>query len=68
MDFNKLFTVRPTSAEQNEWMITIGNEIATPERFNTREEAEERLTKTDFNLVAVLIHKMFQIELNQKES
>lgn len=58
MDFNELFVVRPTSSEMEEFMITIGNEIATEQRFENVESAQEVIARTDWNLVAVLAHKM----------
>lgn len=66
MNFNELFVVRPTSAEQDEWMITIGNQIATEEKFKTKKAAEMKIKKTDFNLVAVLVHTMVNNEVSRR--
>ena len=49
------FIVRPTNEENNEFIITIGNQIATPQKFKTREEAEKAIKNRDWNLITTLI-------------
>lgn len=65
MNFNELFKVRPTKPEMDEFMITLGNEIATEERFESEEEAYAKIEKTDWNLVACLAAKMAEVIVNQ---
>ena len=52
------FIVRPTNQDENEFIITIGNHLATEEKFPSREEAEERINKTDWNLVAAMFYAL----------
>lgn len=61
MEFNfntDAFIVRPTNEENNEFIITIGDQIASPEKFKTREEAEKAIKKRDWNLIVTLIITM----------
>ena len=39
-------------------MITIGNHLATEERFKSRKAAETRINKTDWNLVAAIFYAL----------
>ena len=57
-NLSEAFIVRPANQEENEFMITIGNHLATEERFPTREAAEERIEKTDWNLVAAMVYAL----------
>lgn len=71
MNFNDIFTVRPTNSEMTEFMITVGEQLASEEKFQSVEEAQERITNTDWNLVAVLAGQMAEIiynNLKQKEN
>lgn len=54
MDFNEMFKIRPVNGDGNKYMITIGDQLASQETFNSIEEAEEKINATDWNLVAVL--------------
>lgn len=73
MDLKKAFTVRPTNQEESEYMITIGNHLATEETFKSIEEAKERINSVDWNLVASLYYllkeadKWEEIEKKNKE-
>ena len=73
MEFNfntDAFIVRPTNEENNEFIITIGNQLASPEKFKTREEAEKAIKRKDWNLITTLIitvsEKVFE-NLKNKE-
>ena len=73
MEFNfntDAFIVRPTNEEDNEFIITIGDQIATPQKFKTRKEAEKAIEKRDWNLIVSLIitlgEKVFE-NLKNKE-
>ena len=41
MEVNDLFKIRLTNEEQNDFIITVGQHLATEQHFATREEAEE---------------------------
>lgn len=46
------FKIVATNSEQNEYVIVIGNHLASEERFESIKKAEQRLNKTDWNLVS----------------
>ena len=54
-NLKEAFVIRPTDTDENEFMITIGNHLATEEKFKSRKAAEMRINKTDWNLVAAMI-------------
>ena len=51
------FIVRPLP-ESEEFIITIGNHLATEEKFKSRKAAEMRINKTDWNLVSALVYAL----------
>ena len=51
-----VFKVLPTTKEENEYIIVIGNHLATTEKFPTREAAEEKINSIDWNLVTAMIY------------
>ena len=51
------FIVRPLP-ESDEFIITIGNHLATEEKFKSRKAAEMRINKTDWNLVGALVYAL----------
>lgn len=51
------FIVRPLP-ESEEFIITIGNHLATEEKFKSRKAAEMRINKTDWNLVSALFYAL----------
>lgn len=56
MDLKEAFIIRPADKESSAFIITIGNHLATEEKFPTREAAEERINQTDWNLVSAMIY------------
>ena len=53
-NFKDAFIVRATSEENNDFIITLGNKIATPYHFSSQKEAEKAVMKKDWNLIATL--------------
>jgi hypothetical protein len=53
-DFKDAFIVRTTNEENNDFIITLGDKIATPYHFPSRKEAEKAVMKKDWNLIATL--------------
>ena len=41
MNGDELFKIRPINEEQNDFIITIGQHLATDQHFKKREEAEQ---------------------------
>lgn len=57
-NLKEIFVIRPTDTNENEFMITIGNHLATEEKFKSRKAAEMRINKTDWNLVAAMVYAL----------
>lgn len=64
---SEAFIIRPTNQEGNEYMITIGNHLATREKFPTREAAEERINQTDWDLVAAMVYAIKEADEFEKK-
>lgn len=69
-DLREAFVVRPANIEETEFMITIGNHLATEEKFKSRKAAEMRINKTDWNLVSAMFYALKEadkwVEENQE--
>ena len=55
-NLSEAFIVRPADKEGKEYMITIGNHLATEEKFPSREAAENRINSIDWNLISAMIY------------
>ncbi len=66
-DLKEAFIIRPTDTEEKEYMITIGNHLATEEKFPTRKAAEERINQTDWNLVAAIVYALKEADEFEKK-
>lgn len=65
-NLKEAFIIRPTDTNENEFMITIGNHLATEEKFKSRKAAEMRINKTDWNLVAAMVYALKEAEEFEK--
>ena len=65
-NLKEAFIIRPTDTDENEFMITIGNHLATEERFKSRKAAEMRINKTDWNLVAAMVYAIKEADEFEK--
>lgn len=55
MNFNEVFKVRAIKkGEEDIYIITIGDRLASTEEFQTAKQAQMKINKTDWNLVASL--------------
>lgn len=54
--------------ESDEFIITIGNHLATEEKFKSRQAAEMRINKTDWNLVSALVYALKEADAWAKEN
>ena len=70
MNFNEVFKVRAVKkGEENTYVITIGDRLASTEEFETAQKAQMKINKTDWNLVASLFAAMLEGEKKyQKEN
>lgn len=53
-NFEDAFIVRAMNEENNDYIITLGDKIATPYHFSNQKEAEQAIIKKDWNLIASL--------------
>lgn len=65
-NLKEAFIIRPTDVDENEFMITIGNHLATEEKFKSRKAAEMRINKTDWNLVAAMVYALKEADEFEK--
>lgn len=61
------FKVLPTTQEENEYMIVIGNHLATTERFPTREAAQKEIDSINWNLIAAMIYACKEADEYEKK-
>ena len=61
MNFNEVFKVRAVKkGEEDTYVITIGDRLASTEEFETAQKAQMKINKTDWNLVASLFAAMLE--------
>ena len=70
MNVKELFQIRPTNEEQNDFIITVGQHLATETHFATREEAEEYRNTPKWDTILAVVAEMLTIqeEINHKEN
>lgn len=61
MNVDELFQIRPTNEEQNDFIITVGQHLATEKHFKTREEAEQYRDTPQWDLALAVVAEMFEI-------
>lgn len=61
MNIKELFQIRPTNEEQNDFIITIGQHLATEMHFKTREEAEKYRDIPQWDMVLAMVSEMLII-------
>lgn len=57
-NIKEAFVVRPADIEEKEYIITIGNHLATEEKFKSKEAAQREINKTNWNLVSALVYAL----------
>ena len=68
MNFNEVFKVRAIKKnEEDTYVITIGDRLASTEEFQTAKQAKIKINKTDWNLVASLFAAMLEGEKKQQK-
>lgn len=61
-----IFKVRPTGEENTEFIITIGEHLATEKKFETKEDAEDYIEVPKWDTVFALVAEMFEINERKK--
>lgn len=69
MNVNELFKIRPTNEEQNDYIATVGQHLATERHFKTREEAEKYIKTPKWDTILAIVAEMLTIqeEVKHKE-
>lgn len=68
MNFNEVFKVRAIKKnEEDIYVITIGDRLASEEKFETAQKAQMKINKVDWNLVASLFAAMLEGERKQQK-
>lgn len=73
MKLEELFVIRPTNEEQNDFVITIGDYLATNKHFTSRESAREYISTPQWDMVfsiiggAINMHELKFHELNNNK-
>ena len=68
MNFNEVFKVRAIKKDEEDiYVITIGDRLASTEEFQTAKQAQMKINKTDWNLVASLFAAMLKGEKQQEQ-
>ena len=67
-NFNEIFKVRKIKRDEEEfYMITIGDRLASWEEFTTEKAAQMKINKTDWNLVASMFAVLMQAEKKKND-
>lgn len=61
MNVKELFQIRPTNEEQNDFIITVGQHLATEQHFATREEAEKYKDTPQWDMILAMVAEMLTI-------
>lgn len=69
MRVKDLFRIRPTNEEQNDFIATVGEHLATEQHFKTREEAEKYIETPKWDMILAVMAEMLTIheEIKHKE-
>ncbi len=70
MKLKEAFKIRKKDAESDDFIITIGNHLASEQVFPSEEEAQKVIDATDWDLVAALVYALKEAdewEQSQKE-
>lgn len=61
MNVKEVFQIRPTNEEQNDFIITVGQHLATEQHFATREKAEEYRNTPKWDMILTIVAEMLTI-------
>lgn len=66
MNIKELFQIRPTNEEQNDYIITVGQHLATEQHFATIEEAKAYRDTPQWDMILAMVAEMFTIHEDVK--
>lgn len=56
-----IFAIRPTNEEQNDFIITVGNHLATENHFKNIQEAIKYIDEIHWDTIVAVIAEMIEI-------
>lgn len=66
MNEKEIFAVRPLNEEGNQFVIVVGNHLASKKVFESKEEAEKFMETPKWDMIFALIAEMIQISNTQE--
>lgn len=67
MNVNELFKIRPTNEEQNDYIITVGQHLATEMHFKKIEEAEKYIENPKWDMIFAMVAEMLEIHTENEQ-
>lgn len=64
MNVKELFKIRPTNEDQNDFIITVGQHLATEQHFKSKEAAEQYTDTPQWDMILAMVAEMFEIHTN----
>lgn len=68
MKAKDLFKVRPLDCEEKEFIVTIGNHLATEEKFKTAKDAQKYINGKNWDLIMSMIFACIEAREIEKDS
>lgn len=65
--WKEVFKVRPLNAEEDAWVITIGNHLATKKQFRSAKAAQEEVEGKSWDLIASMVFACIEAKEKEKE-
>lgn len=57
----EIFKIRPTNENNDDFIITVGNHLATERHFRSKEEAESYIEEKNWDTIIALVAEMIVI-------
>lgn len=57
----EIFKIRPINEEKNDFIITVGNHLATEKHFATKAVAERYIKEKNWDIIVALVAEMITI-------
>lgn len=67
MNWKEVFKVRPCNAEENEWVITIGDHLATRKKFGSAKAAQHEVEAKSWDLIASMVFACIEAKEKERE-
>lgn len=67
MNWKEVFKVRPCNAEESEWVITIGNHLATEKKFRSAKAAQQEVEAKPWDLIVSIVFACIEAKEKEKE-